>query len=313
MLRLTLRFTTALCFFVVCAACGDEKIDVVDNNAPVAVVVGANVAARGVAASFAGSGSSDVDGSIVSFVWDFGVGGTAAGIATQHIFNAAGTFTVTLTVTDDDGAVGSDDLVVVVDDNEAPTAFIAAADVGSVGVVVGFDASGSSDVDGSIVSFAWDAGDGSTGTGATFDHAFASAGSFLVTLTVTDDDGATAEAEHEVVVSDAPASVDGEWRWFLTDESVRDLGFLCGGSFQDSELTIVAAVPNISVTEHAGDTNVPYSGTFDGTHFEATNEQAGIVQSIIGDFTSTTAFSGIYRIATGLDDCADRPVSGVKQ
>jgi PKD repeat protein len=57
---------------------------------------------------FDGSGSSDSDGSIVSYDWDFGDGATASGVTASHTYAADGTYTVTLTVTDDLGATGTD-------------------------------------------------------------------------------------------------------------------------------------------------------------------------------------------------------------
>jgi PKD repeat protein len=57
------------------------------------------------------------------------------------------------------------------------------------GKAVLFDASGSFDLDGEIESYMWDFGDGTTGAGATVNHVYASGGSFVVTLNVTDDDG----------------------------------------------------------------------------------------------------------------------------
>jgi len=58
------------------------------------------------------------------------------------------------------------------------------------GEAVLFDASGSYDLDGEIVIYLWDFGDGTTGTGTTTNHVYESGGSFRVTLNVTDDDGA---------------------------------------------------------------------------------------------------------------------------
>ncbi|EMA47432.1 PKD domain-containing protein [Halococcus saccharolyticus DSM 5350] len=65
---------------------------------------------------------------------------------------------------------------------------------------VTFDASGSSDTDGSIASYEWAFGDGATATGQTVPHAYASSGSYTVTLTVTDDDGASASSSKTVSV-----------------------------------------------------------------------------------------------------------------
>jgi myo-inositol-hexaphosphate 3-phosphohydrolase/alpha-tubulin suppressor-like RCC1 family protein len=63
---------------------------------------------------------------------------------------------------------------------------------------------GSQDGDGQIVSYGWSFGDGGTASGATADHTYASAGSYTVTLTVTDDDGLTGQASRSVTVTAAP-------------------------------------------------------------------------------------------------------------
>lgn len=70
-----------------------------------------------------------------------------------------------------------------------------------------FDGSGSSDSDGSIVSYAWVFGDGSTGSGGTVSHAYGAAGTYDVGLTVTDDDGATGSASESVVVGEAGSAI----------------------------------------------------------------------------------------------------------
>jgi PKD repeat protein len=72
------------------------------------------------------------------------------------------------------------------------------------GLGVSFDGSGSSDPDGRVVSYAWSFGDGSTGVGATPVHQYAVAGQYDVSLTVTDDGGATGVVSHQVSVASEP-------------------------------------------------------------------------------------------------------------
>jgi PKD repeat protein len=74
------------------------------NNPPVASFT---FTTNDLTASFNASGSSDSDGTIVSYAWDFGDGTNGSGVTTSRTYAAAGTYTVTLTVTDDDGATGT--------------------------------------------------------------------------------------------------------------------------------------------------------------------------------------------------------------
>ncbi|MDF2955116.1 MAG: PKD repeat domain protein [Candidatus Alkanophagales archaeon MCA70_species_2] len=64
--------------------------------------------------TFDASSSYDPDGTIVSYEWDFGDGATASGVVVTHAYSAAGSYTVTLTVTDDDGAENSTSVLVTV-------------------------------------------------------------------------------------------------------------------------------------------------------------------------------------------------------
>ena len=118
---------------------------------------------------FDASESSDPDGSIVSYDWDFGDGATGTGATPSHQFTSLVDryFDVTLTVTDDQGATGEYVGSVYVYANRAPTAgFSATPWFGTSPLDVDFDGSSwSSDPDGSIVSYDWDFGDGATGTG----------------------------------------------------------------------------------------------------------------------------------------------------
>jgi probable HAF family extracellular repeat protein len=85
--------------------------------------------------------------------------------------------------------------------NVAPVA-VATSDVwrGRAPLTVNFDATGSYDTDGSIVSYAWDFGDGSVGTGATASHTYTRRGIYVAVVTVTDDQGLTSTAQIEIRV-----------------------------------------------------------------------------------------------------------------
>jgi chitinase len=80
------------------------------------------------------------------------------------------------------------------------------------GESITFDASGSSDSDGSITSYEWDFGDGSTATGQTVSHTYETAGDYTVTLIVTDDTGATATATTIVSVATDPEPPTDEFK-----------------------------------------------------------------------------------------------------
>jgi len=87
--------------------------------------------------------------------------------------------------------------------NQAPVAsFTATPTSGVAPLLVSFNASGSYDSDGSITSYAWDFKDGNTGSGQTVSHTFASAGSYNVTLTVTDDKGATDSTTKTIIIKE---------------------------------------------------------------------------------------------------------------
>ncbi|MFC6234442.1 PKD domain-containing protein [Leucobacter soli] len=150
------------------------------------------------------SASTDTDGSVVSWQWNLGDGTSATGETVPHTYGAAGDYLVTLTVTDDDGASASTARTVTV--TAAPnTPPVAAFDFGTNGLQASFDASDSADLEGPIASWAWTFGDGDTGAGETTSHTYDAAGSYVVTLTVTDADGAQAALTKTVTVSEGPA------------------------------------------------------------------------------------------------------------
>jgi len=158
-----------------------------------------------------GSGSSDVDGTIVSYVWTESGTEIATGVS-PTVDLAVGTHTITLTVTDDDGATDTDTVVVTVEEyvNRPPTAMAGADPVsGDTATEFYFYGTGSSDPDGTIVSYEWTEGGDVLSTAAEFLHTFGAAGAYTVTLTVTDDDGA-ADSDTVVVTVGEPGEFKGE-------------------------------------------------------------------------------------------------------
>jgi len=162
-----------------------------------------NPAIVGATVTFDGSGSSDPDGTIASYAWDFGDSTGGNGAVTPHTYLSFGTFNVSLTVTDNESFTATAYRDVVV---HAPpvAAFTATPNPVVAGASVTFDASASHDPDGNIVNHTWDFGDSTFGNGAITSHPYASAGTYNVTLNVTDNDSLNGTVYHDVVVRPPP-------------------------------------------------------------------------------------------------------------
>jgi PKD repeat protein len=153
---------------------------------------------------FDASGSTDVGGSITKYEWSFGDGSNGTGKTVSHTYNSVGTFYASLTVTDNLGIKNSYSSQVLVGAvNKAPSAkYSVTKTSGPAPLSVDFDASESTDQDGTIASYTWAFGDGETGTGKTASHEYAAAGTYNAILTVTDNLGTTSTYNQTITVSE---------------------------------------------------------------------------------------------------------------
>ena len=130
--------------------------------------------------------------SIVSYAWSFGDGDTAAGVTVSHYYAVAATYNVTLTVTDDRGTSASTTKNVIVSTSQPSASFVFSPAAPTTTTAVQFNAGASTSSSGrTITGYAWNFGDGSTATGETMSHTFATPGTYNVVLTVTDSEGET--------------------------------------------------------------------------------------------------------------------------
>ena len=170
------------------------------NRAPVAKF-GSEVHGFGV--NFDAGESSDPDGDDLTYTWEFGDQTTGTGKTPTHTYGTAGTFTVKLTVSDGHLSDSITHSVAIEEPNGAPVAKFG-SEVHGFGV--NFDAGESSDPDGDDLTYAWEFGDQTTGTGKTPTHTYGTAGTFTVKLTVSD--GHLSDSITHTVTIEAPPGED---------------------------------------------------------------------------------------------------------
>ncbi|MFL5402590.1 MAG: PKD domain-containing protein [Gemmatimonadales bacterium] len=190
-------------------ACGGDGGNVQPNTPPVANFT-APACTAGNPCTFA-STSTDADGTITATHWDFADDQTSAdGTSVAHLFAAAGTFNVTLTVTDNAGDKNAKTLGVVVTAatpvNVPPVASFTVPTCAATAACT--FTSTSTDADGTVVSAHWDFGDQTSMDGLSVDHTYSAAGTFNVTLTVTDDKGAASTPVTQAVTVNPAAAQD---------------------------------------------------------------------------------------------------------
>jgi PKD repeat protein len=168
-----------------------------------------------------------------------------------------------LTVTDNGGQTATvTHSVAPTAANQPPTAaFISSC----TNLACSFDATGSSDPDGTVASYAWTFGDTTTGAGATPNHTYGSAGTYPVTLTVTDNGGQTASITHSVTVT-APAGQP-----FADDGFNRTVSGGWGSATTGGAWSLSGSAANYSVSPAAGGTMRTAAGSLATAYLRSTS------------------------------------------
>jgi PKD repeat protein len=271
-----------------------RSVSVVNSPPTAAFAVAPNPALSGVAVTFNAAKSTDSDGTVVKYEWDFDGNGsyetsTGATAATNRTFATPGERIVGLRVTDNNGATATTTLPVTIQNRAPAASFTATPTTAQSGVAIAFDASASSDPDGTVAKYEWDLdGNGSyetdAGASAKTSHAFPAAGTVIVGLRVTDDSGATATTTRTVTIQNAPptaaftatpnpvptgtavaynaagsSDADGtiaKYEWDLDGNGTYEVNTGTTASASSSYATVGARTIHLRVTDNSGATAI---------------------------------------------------------
>ncbi|MBM9513983.1 PKD domain-containing protein [Desulfogranum marinum] len=305
---------------------------VVANTPPIAAInPSATTGEAPLTITFDGSGSTDSDGTISSYTWNFGDGSSATGKQVSHTFTDAGTFTAGLLVADDQGLTSTTSVPIIAtapvqETNQPPVAAIGiTTSTGKAPLTVSFSASSSTDPDGTIENYTWNFGDGSSASGVSATHTYTTEADYIATLQVMDDKGMTATARTTIAVDPAEENtpfaieigevvVNSTWKRVELEKSFTDPIIIVGPpSFNDSEPGVLR-LRNIDTTgfeirftewdylddKHV-DEIVSYLVVEKGHHtYDGTTIEAGSIRGTT-NFTTynfETSFAGIPVVMT---------------
>jgi PKD repeat protein len=192
----------------------ETTIQITVNNKPTAITENELTGSTDEVITFNSEKSSDTDGRITRYIWDFGLLGKKEGAVVTHIFTKPGIYKVKLTVIDNSNARNeSDSKDVVVKINYPPVSIPSNNILAAINETVNFNGSKSYDKDGEIIKYEWDFGDGNIEVGTVVNHSYNKSGVYSVKLKVTDNSGtnsASSEAFLSVTVNEPPVPVAGK-------------------------------------------------------------------------------------------------------
>ena len=161
-----------------------------------------------------------------TFAWDFGDGQTGTGVSTTHRYTRGAIFTVTLTVTSDTKATSTASRTVTISTTLPPTTanFIFSPAAPALNQDVIFTATGVPTDPGlqSQATYAWDFGDGTSGSGVSVSHRYTRGGTFTATLRVTASTGLTASSSRQITISTILPAGSANFVFSPTDPRLND-------------------------------------------------------------------------------------------
>ncbi len=216
--------------------------------------------------------SIDPDGTIEKYEWDFGNGFKMIGGkgTLTYVYNKKGTYIVTLTVTDNDGLINSIQKSISVGTVSPIASFSISPENPKADEQITFDASASLDPDGTIEKYEWDFGDRQTSEGKIVSYTYDSAGEYIITLTVTDNDGQINSAQKNLKVNPFSPTIT----FFDKDRPLRQVK----GAAADGSSEVIIQISNL-----------PSNITNDKIEIHVSPEDG----SMIGD--TTTIVDGVYK------------------
>ena len=300
----------------------------IPNQPPTANAGGPYNGETGTSIAVDGSGSYDIDGTIVSYEWDFdndGLYDDATGVSSTYIWDTDGSHTIYLRVTDDDGATDTDTSIVTTSTPNIPPVADAGGHYSVVqGTDLTLDGSGSHDPNDAIVSFKWDLDndgqyDDATGqspkiSGVTVTSLWPTPGQYTIGLEVTDTYGEqdTNQTTVDIIkpnqlpIADAGGPYVGQTGSPIT---------LDGSGSMDPDGTIVSYewdLDNDGLYDDAFGVSPAYTWITDGTHIiklKVTDNNGTVDSNQTTVFTSTPNLLPVADAGGPYNGVADESVS----
>jgi len=152
---------------------------------------------------FTASNTANTQSAITSYIWNFGDGATSRGASVSHTYTSAGTYIANITLTNADGLTSRAIQQIIVNESAPPIANMSASTTrGEATLRVNFAAEDASSSSSPINRYQWNLGDGSSATGPSVSHSYTRAGTFLVVVTITNENGQSANTSQQITVTE---------------------------------------------------------------------------------------------------------------